>query len=365
LPGNKIARARFFEPSLHGAHHFELFMCRLLAGLLGLAVLILVAADAGVSQTRPDSLSQDLGEIDDFTLTDQNGHTVTRDDLLGKIWVASFIFTRCPGECVAITKNLGDLQRRLGRQDDVTLVSFTVDPDHDTPEVLKAYARQKGADPDRWLFLTGKRQPLYRLITDSFHQGIDRQEKDSQEPTVTHSSRLVVVDHEGRFRGYIDGTKPEEFPRLCRKLQWLVLAKYHYFPTINAALNGLSGILLVLGFLAIKLRRVTAHKTFMLTALAVSTAFLACYLYYHFGILHGHPSGYPGRDWTYPVYLGVLISHSLLAAAVAPLALITAYRGLRGRLAAHVRLARWTLPIWMYVSVTGVLVYWMRYHLFP
>jgi protein SCO1/2/putative membrane protein len=343
-------------------------MQRLRTGLVGLLALILLSAeppptDVGGSPA-PDTLNRDLGEIGDFRLTDQNGKSVSRADLLGKVWVASFIFTRCPTECVAITKNLGELQRRLGQQDDVILVSFTVDPANDTPEVLKHYAEEKGADPQRWLFLTGEQKALYRLITESFHQGV-QQEHDGPEARVTHSARLVVVDHEGRFRGYIDGTRLGEFPALCRKLQWLVLARYGYFPTINASLNGLSGLLLVLGFVAIKQRWVAVHKVFMLAALLASAAFLACYLYYHFGILHGHPSGYPGRDWTYPTYLGVLISHSLLAAVVAPLALITAYRGLRGRLAGHVRLARWTLPIWMYVSVTGVVVYWMRYHLYP
>jgi protein SCO1/2/putative membrane protein len=338
-------------------------MTRLLAGIFGILLIALVSAGG---QNSPDTLDRDLGDIGDFHLTDQEGKTVTRADLLGKVWVASFIFTRCHGECVEITQTLAELQRRLGKQHDVVLVSFTVDPEHDTPEVLKAYASQKGADPDQWLFLTGDKTALDRLIVESFHQGVARAgSTDGKDYDVTHSSSLVVVDHMGRFRGYINGTEPQDLPRLCVKLQWLVLARYYYFPTINAALNGLSGVFLLLGLLAIKRRALAAHKAFMLTALGVSAAFLACYLYYHFGILEGRPSGYPGRDWTYPVYLGVLISHSLLAVVVAPLALITAYRGLRGQLARHVRLARWTMPIWFYVSATGVLVYWMRYHLYP
>jgi protein SCO1/2/putative membrane protein len=317
-------------------------------------VLALLAL-AGVSATDFDSLDYSPGPIADFSLTDQDGKTVTRKDLLGKVWVASFIFTRCPNECVLITKNLGELQRQLGRNEDVVLVSFTVDPTHDTPAVLKAYAEQKGADSRRWIFLTGDEYTLKRLIVDSFKQ-----------PFAPHSPQLVVVDADGEFRGFIhDGTTLDEFPQLCRKIRWLILEKYHYLPTVNGALNALSGLLLVLGYVAIRARRVTAHKAIMWSALGVSAAFLTCYLYYHFAVLGGHPTGFPGEGGIRTAYLGLLISHTVLAAVVAPLAIIVAYRGVRGQLARHVRLARWTLPLWLYVSATGVLVYWMRYHLYP
>jgi protein SCO1/2/putative membrane protein len=338
--------------------------------MLVLAILAIVSVAGSLPVTPFDSLDYCPGPIGDFTLTDQDGKTVTRTDLLGKVWVASFIFTRCPKECVEITKNLGELQRYLGRNEDVMLVSFTVDPENDMPSVLKGYAQQKGADPERWIFLTdktGKTDVLYPLIVDSFKQGVRRAKESGEGPEyqASHSSRLIVVDAEGEFRGYVDGTKPEELPRLREKIRWLVLGKYHFLPTVNGALNGLSGLLLVLGFVAIRNRLVTLHKTIMWTALGVSTLFLACYLYYHFAVLGGRPTGFPGEGWIRPVYFGVLISHTLLAAVVAPLAVFVAYRGVRGHLARHVRLARWTLPLWLYVSVTGVLVYWMRYHLYP
>jgi uncharacterized membrane protein YozB (DUF420 family) len=141
------------------------------------------------------------------------------------------------------------------------------------------------------------------------------------------------------------------------------------FPALNAALNAAAGILLLAGYLAIRRRAVRAHVACMLTALAVSAAFLASYLYYHLAIKGGRATSFhdqaPGApDWVRYLYYGILGSHTLLAAAVAPLALVTAYLGLTNRLSRHVRLARWTLPIWLYVSVTGVVVYWMLYRLY-
>jgi uncharacterized membrane protein YozB (DUF420 family) len=141
-------------------------------------------------------------------------------------------------------------------------------------------------------------------------------------------------------------------------------------PTLNACLNASSAVLLVLGYAAIRARRVTLHKSCMLTALAVSGVFLASYLFYHFGVIRGQHVSFRERvpsapPWVAEVYVAVLLSHTLLAVVAAPLALVTAYLGLRDRLTRHVRIARWTLPIWLYVSVTGVVVYWMLYRLYP
>lgn len=141
-------------------------------------------------------------------------------------------------------------------------------------------------------------------------------------------------------------------------------------PTINAVLNATSATLLLAGYVAIRGRRVGVHKACMLAALMVSAIFLASYLYFHFVIKHGQPTYFSERapqapDWVRHLYGGILLTHTILAAVVAPLALITAYFGLRDRLARHVKLARWTLPIWLYVSITGVVVYWMLYRLYP
>ncbi len=140
-------------------------------------------------------------------------------------------------------------------------------------------------------------------------------------------------------------------------------------PGLNATLNGLSGVLLVVGFVAVKRRRIAAHKACMLAALAVSALFLASYLYYHL-VMGAGATRFAERNPAAPAavayaYYALLGTHTLLAAVVAPLALVTAYLGLRDRIKGHTRLARWTLPIWLYVSVTGVVVYWMLYRLYP
>jgi len=135
-------------------------------------------------------------------------------------------------------------------------------------------------------------------------------------------------------------------------------------PALNAALNAASGVLLSLGYLAIRGRRVRTHITLMVTALVVSTVFLASYLYYHIVVRGGYSTPFTGQGWVRPVYYTILISHVVLAAVITPVALYTAYLGWRNR-PRHVWVARWTLPIWLYVSVTGVVVYWMLYRLFP
>jgi uncharacterized membrane protein YozB (DUF420 family) len=131
-------------------------------------------------------------------------------------------------------------------------------------------------------------------------------------------------------------------------------------PTANAALNSLSALLLVLGYLAIRSDRRRLHRNLMLSAFGVSTLFLVSYLYYHsqMGSMR-----FQGVGAIRSFYFAILISHSLLAAAVPFLALGTVFLGLKGRLDQHRRLARWTLPIWLYVSVTGVMVYYMLYRL--
>lgn len=134
-------------------------------------------------------------------------------------------------------------------------------------------------------------------------------------------------------------------------------------PSVNAVLNTLSALLVLLGYVAIKSRQVTLHKTCMLAAVAVSTLFLTSYVYYHFVVRGGAATEFTGEGWMRLVYFTILVSHMVLAILVAPLVLITAFLGLRNRLDRHVRLARWTMPLWLYVSVTGVVVYWMLYRM--
>lgn len=133
-------------------------------------------------------------------------------------------------------------------------------------------------------------------------------------------------------------------------------------PHVNAALNATATVLIVLGFVMIKRRRIGLHKTCMLSAVAVSAAFLACYLVYHFEV---GSVKYRGDGYLRTIYLSILLTHVVLAAAVPFLVGFTVYRAFRNQLDAHKRIARWTLPIWLYVSVTGVVVYLMLYRFSP
>ncbi|REK09385.1 MAG: DUF420 domain-containing protein [Planctomycetota bacterium] len=133
-------------------------------------------------------------------------------------------------------------------------------------------------------------------------------------------------------------------------------------PAVNATLNGLAAVLLVVGWLLIKNRREQAHKNTMLAAFGVSVVFLICYLVYHYQV---GSVKFVGPSGVRTVYLAILLTHVVLAATVPFLAGITIYLGLRDRRGPHRKLARWTLPIWLYVSITGVVIYVMLYHLYP
>lgn len=133
-------------------------------------------------------------------------------------------------------------------------------------------------------------------------------------------------------------------------------------PAVNASLNATSAVLLCVGFYFIRRKRIAAHKACMIAAFVVSTVFLGCYVYYHY---HHGRTPFPGQGWVRPVYFIILGSHTLLALVIVPLALITLYRAWRERFDKHKQIARWTWPIWVYVSVTGVVVYWMLYQLYP
>jgi putative membrane protein len=136
----------------------------------------------------------------------------------------------------------------------------------------------------------------------------------------------------------------------------------HYLPSVDATLNAASAIFLTLGFFFIRQKNIRAHKTCMLSAFATSMVFLACYLTYHY--FHG-TTHFPGQGGIRSFYFALLGSHTVLAALIVPLALTTLYRAWRKRFQQHKRIARWTLPVWLYVSVTGVVIYLMLYSFYP
>lgn len=139
-------------------------------------------------------------------------------------------------------------------------------------------------------------------------------------------------------------------------------------PAINASLNGLSAVFLTLGFIFIRQKKIAAHRFCMISAFCVSAIFLVCYLTYHTYlavVLHKGPTRFLDPLWFRPIYLAILGTHTILAMVIVPLILITITRALRERFDKHKKIARWTWPIWMYVSVTGVIVYLLLYQIFP
>lgn len=134
-------------------------------------------------------------------------------------------------------------------------------------------------------------------------------------------------------------------------------------PHLNAALNAAAAALLCAGFAMIRQKKIAAHKACMLSAFCVSTAFLASYLYYH---LHHGATRFPAEFvWARRIYLTILLTHTILAVAIVPMVLLTLWRAFKQSFDRHRAIARWTLPLWLYVSVTGVVIYGMLYHLYP
>jgi uncharacterized membrane protein YozB (DUF420 family) len=132
----------------------------------------------------------------------------------------------------------------------------------------------------------------------------------------------------------------------------------HSLPAVNATLNAISGVLLIVAYLLIRARRIEQHRRVMIAAFATSSLFLVCYLVYHAEV---GSVRFTRQGFVRPLYFTILVTHVTLAAAVLPLAIVTLSRGLKARYAQHRRIARWTFPIWLYVSVTGVLVYVLLY----
>ena len=172
-------------------------VARVAAAALGAALLF-------ASCMRPKPLSV-MGQVAPFQLTDQNGQPFDSQSLAGHVWVADFIYTTCPGPCPMMTSQMHQVQTRTAEMPDVKLVSFTVDPAHDTPAALLQYANKFKADPARWSFLTGDAARLNEVGLNSFHlNGVDG--------STTHSTRFVLVDRRMQIRGYYS-TSQDSFMR--------------------------------------------------------------------------------------------------------------------------------------------------------
>ncbi len=165
-----------------------------------------------------------LRTVEPFSFTERSGKTVSNKDLQGKIWVANFIFTECPGVCQAMSTQFAQLQNILRKTRDVRLVSFSIDPQTDTPEVLTEYAKRYQADPRLWLFLTGDLKTIHQLAEKSFLLPVEENPPDAVPANgkYLHSSRLVLVDAHGMIRGYYDGSEPEALQKLALDIGFLM-----------------------------------------------------------------------------------------------------------------------------------------------
>ncbi len=199
---------------------------RLRHGLLWGALIAVILGIVGANIWL--SLHHDLGadtesdlavhhQVPDFSLIDQRGTPVALSDLHGKIWVADFIFTRCVAACPLMTVKMKRLQEEFV-ESGIYFVSFSVDPEHDTPDVLLRYANRFGVDGNRWFFLTGEKRAIYHLTQEGFGLAIGQQESE-----VLHSARFVLVDRRGQIRSYYDSNEDEALQKLRRDLPQLFL----------------------------------------------------------------------------------------------------------------------------------------------
>ncbi len=331
-----------------------------------------------------------FGQVGAFSVPDTRGELWTPERLRGKVWIASFLFTRCLGGCPQVTSSMEEIQERMKDRKDLLLVSFTVDPDRDTPDELDQFASRFKANPDRWKFLLGQEDAIHAMIREQFKLGIVKNiPGDGKEIKpgfeIDHPLKLVLVDKTGRIRGYYPGLPSEvdgpgaaaehalamsdlraQADMLLRErqgLEWLTPSA-----EANALLNALAGVFLVGGLACIFAGYRKAHSAAMLCAVLCSALFLGYYLTYHLVLKSGVATSFAERAPLAPqsvrwLYLGILLSHTVLAVVITPLALRLVYLGYREDFSRHKNLARKVYPAWLYVAVTGVVVYWMLYRL--
>ncbi|HSR70024.1 MAG TPA: SCO family protein [Acidobacteriota bacterium] len=185
----------------------------------------LYTRDPAIAGQRPDKLEV-LWEAPEFSLINSRGETVTRQDLSGYVWVADFMFTRCPGPCPLMTRAMLELQEIIQPEEPVRFVSISVDPAYDRPQVLARYARRYGADTSRWHFLTGPPDDTVRLVVNGFFTAVQRGRAESAETAVNpseiiHGTHFLLIDVQGRVRGIYDIADPDFQQRLVRDIRRL------------------------------------------------------------------------------------------------------------------------------------------------
>lgn len=163
-----------------------------------------------------------IGVVPDFKLIDEQGKPIGNADLRGRIWVADFIFTQCAGPCPRMSKRMAELQNFVASAPNVRLVSFSVDPERDSPRILKAYGKTYGAKPGLWHFITGNEKAIHELATKGFKLSV---ESATDTTPILHSTYFMLVDSQGRIRGAFDGDDPAAYQRLKDAIQQLLTEK--------------------------------------------------------------------------------------------------------------------------------------------
>ena len=180
---------------------------------IGVAIFLIISFFFKDSQ--PVKELPEIGNVPQFEFTNSDGNIVTLDNLKGKVWVADFIFTTCTMACPMMTGNMNIVHKKFKKNDNVRLVSISVYPEYDTPEVLKNYASQYDADTEKWLFLTGKEDAVKDIIRDGFKIG-------DYEDIIFHSEKFALVDKKGIIRAYYNGMKSEDMKQLKKDIDVLL-----------------------------------------------------------------------------------------------------------------------------------------------
>jgi putative membrane protein len=306
------------------------------------AVVVFVAIFSLLGAEKHDGPTTSLG------LEDGNGQTYDLTTLDRRTWIAAF-----SGTCAAALSDtaLGD----LSETDDATLPLLCFSLTDDAPGAADQPSIEQGGHAGVWTSLRGDVDVLARLATERF--GFTPEDLESAKSGAT--SLVATVSPRGRTLGRyrvgpdgaadaLDGVGADvDFVRSLERR-----------PALHAALNATCGLLLLCGLFCIRRRRIGAHLGFMVSACLTTLLFLASYLYYHH---HAGSTGFQGQGWARSLYFAILLTHTVLAAFLVPLVSTLLVHAIRRRFDRHRGLARWTFPIWLYVSVTGVLIYFMLY----
>ncbi len=193
---------------------------RLLWGLLSISLLLIGGFAVAKWQHESTRRLEDFGALPNFSLVDEHGTNTSLQNFSGHIWVADLIFTHCSSICPTLTSKMIALQSALHDKPDVRFASISVDPLHDTPDTLLAYAKEHHANTDRWMFLTGTTSTIYSLIKTGFHLPLDSVGGEDRVPIV-HSPRFALVDTKGRIRGYYNGLETDGEKKLLADIDAL------------------------------------------------------------------------------------------------------------------------------------------------